>query len=203
MKGEGSEDRTVRRVGWSCCGAQNFCAALRLSLKILTAATRSLRFLCHRQRSVRSPHRPAHGTPCSVSLRDRFSHRSWQSVTPVPNKGSPAQGSPPTHSTNRNKKGGIFHVHIRKHCVHPPANRSRRRQNRPQYTVQSKKALIQNLPILYQSLFQLVLYTQVTLFCSRFAFSSARSTQWILSAMVSRETPYSAAMFSMLRYSRR
>ena len=55
MKGEGSEDRTVRRAGWSCCGAQNFCAALRRTLEILTAATRSLRFLCHRQRSVRSP----------------------------------------------------------------------------------------------------------------------------------------------------
>ena len=41
--------------GCSCCGAQNFHAALRRTLKILTAATRSLRFLCHRQRSVRSP----------------------------------------------------------------------------------------------------------------------------------------------------
>ena len=50
---------TLRRGRWSCCGAQNFCAALRLTLKILTAATRSLRFLCHRQRSVRSLHRPA------------------------------------------------------------------------------------------------------------------------------------------------
>ena len=28
-------------------------------LEILTAATRSLRYLCHWQRSVRSPHRPA------------------------------------------------------------------------------------------------------------------------------------------------
>ena len=46
--------------GCPCCGAQNFCAVLRLSLKILTAATRSLRFLCHRQRSVRSP-RPVCG----------------------------------------------------------------------------------------------------------------------------------------------
>mgnify|MGYP004506340677 CR=1 FL=1 len=44
--------------GCPCCGAQNFCAALRRTLEILTAATRSLRFLCHRQRSVRSPHRP-------------------------------------------------------------------------------------------------------------------------------------------------
>ena len=50
---------TLRRGRWSCCGAQNFCAALRRTLKILTAATRSLRFLCHRQRSVRSLHRPA------------------------------------------------------------------------------------------------------------------------------------------------
>ena len=51
--------KEFRRGRWSCCGAQNFCAALRRTLKILTAATRSLRFLCHRQRSVRSPHRPA------------------------------------------------------------------------------------------------------------------------------------------------
>ena len=48
-----------RRGRWSCCGVQNFCAALRRTLEILTAATRSLRFLCHWQRSVRSPHRPA------------------------------------------------------------------------------------------------------------------------------------------------
>ena len=48
-----------RRGRWSCCGAQNFCAALRRTLKILTAATRSLRCFCHWQRSVRSPHRPA------------------------------------------------------------------------------------------------------------------------------------------------
>ena len=41
----------------------------------------------------------------------------------------------------------------------------------------SKKALIQNLPILYQSLFQLVLYTQVTLFWIRSAFSRVCSTQ--------------------------
>ena len=45
--------------GCSCCGAQNFHAALRRTLEILTAATRSPRFFCHRQRSVRSPHRPA------------------------------------------------------------------------------------------------------------------------------------------------
>ena len=45
--------------GCPCCGAQNFCAALRRTLEILTAATRSPRFLCHWQRSVRSPHRPA------------------------------------------------------------------------------------------------------------------------------------------------
>ena len=72
--------QTVRRGRWSCCGAQNFRAALRRTLEILTAATRSPRCICHRQRSVRSPHRPAHGTPCSVSLRGRFSNRSWQSV---------------------------------------------------------------------------------------------------------------------------
>ena len=41
--------------GCPCCGAQNFCAALRRTLEILTAATRSPRFLCHWQRSVRSP----------------------------------------------------------------------------------------------------------------------------------------------------
>ena len=57
----------LRRGRWSCCGAQNFCAALRWTLEILTAATRSLRFLCHRQRSVRSPHRPAHRTTNNVS----------------------------------------------------------------------------------------------------------------------------------------
>ena len=50
--------KEFRRGRWSCCGAQNFCAALRRTLEILTAATRSLRFLCHWQRSVRSPHRP-------------------------------------------------------------------------------------------------------------------------------------------------
>ena len=43
--------------GCPCCGAQNFRAALRRPLKILTAATRSSRFFCHRQRSIRSPHR--------------------------------------------------------------------------------------------------------------------------------------------------
>ena len=41
--------------GCPCCGAQNFCAALRQTLEILTAATHSPRFLCHWQRSVRSP----------------------------------------------------------------------------------------------------------------------------------------------------
>ena len=51
--------KEFRRGRWSCCGTQNFCAALRRTLEILTAATRSLRFLCHWQRSVRSPHRPA------------------------------------------------------------------------------------------------------------------------------------------------
>ena len=44
-----------RGDGCPCCGAQNFCAALRRTLEILTAATRSPRFSCHRQRSVRSP----------------------------------------------------------------------------------------------------------------------------------------------------
>ena len=41
--------------GCPCCGAQNFCAALRRTLEILTAATRSPRFFCHWQRSARSP----------------------------------------------------------------------------------------------------------------------------------------------------
>ena len=76
----------------SCCGAQNFCAALRRTLKILTAATRSLRFLCHWQRSVRSPHRPAHRTPCIVSLRSQCAHWLWQSVTPVPSAPLPKGG---------------------------------------------------------------------------------------------------------------
>ena len=50
----------VRRgYGCPCCGAQNFRAALRRPLKILTAATRSSRFFCHRQRSIRSPHQRA------------------------------------------------------------------------------------------------------------------------------------------------
>ena len=50
----------VGKYGCPCCGAQNFRAALRRPLKILTAATRSSRFLCHRQRSIRSPHQCAH-----------------------------------------------------------------------------------------------------------------------------------------------
>ncbi len=39
----------------SCCGAQNFCAALRRALEILTAATRSPCFICHWQRTALSP----------------------------------------------------------------------------------------------------------------------------------------------------
>ena len=39
----------------SCCGAQNFCAALRRALEILTAATRSAPCIRHRRRSPRSP----------------------------------------------------------------------------------------------------------------------------------------------------
>ena len=39
----------------ACCGGQNFCAALGRALEILAAATRSLRCICHRQRSDRSP----------------------------------------------------------------------------------------------------------------------------------------------------
>ena len=41
-----------------CCGAQNFCAASRRALEILTAATRSPRFIRHRRRSDRSLRRP-------------------------------------------------------------------------------------------------------------------------------------------------
>ena len=44
-----------RGRGCPCCGAQNFCAASRRTLEILTAATRSPRFFCHWQRSVCSP----------------------------------------------------------------------------------------------------------------------------------------------------
>ena len=51
--------RPFRRGRCPCCGARNFCAALRRTLEILTAATRSLRFIRHWRRSVRSPHRPA------------------------------------------------------------------------------------------------------------------------------------------------
>ena len=40
-----------------CCGAQNFCAALRRALEILTAATRSPRCIRHRRRSDRSQKR--------------------------------------------------------------------------------------------------------------------------------------------------
>ena len=43
---------------WHCCGAQNFFAALRRALEILTAATRSPRCIRHRRRSVRSLRRP-------------------------------------------------------------------------------------------------------------------------------------------------
>ena len=60
---------TARSGRWSCCGAQNFCAAIRLSLKILTAATRSPRFFCHWQRSIRSLHRLATPTINNASVR--------------------------------------------------------------------------------------------------------------------------------------
>ena len=43
-----------RRFALLCCGSQNFHAAFRRALEILTAATRSPRCICHRQRSVRS-----------------------------------------------------------------------------------------------------------------------------------------------------
>ncbi len=49
-----------RRARRPCCGAQNFCAALRRALEILTAATRSPCFIRHRRRSVRSPRQCAH-----------------------------------------------------------------------------------------------------------------------------------------------
>ena len=49
----------IRRAAGSCCGAQNFCAALRRTLEILTAATRSFHFFRHWRRSIRSPHAAA------------------------------------------------------------------------------------------------------------------------------------------------
>ena len=66
--------------GCPCCGAQNFCAALRLSLKILTAATRSPRFFCHWQRSVCSPR-----ARCALAMTYflhgvRFSGPMWASA---------------------------------------------------------------------------------------------------------------------------
>ena len=54
-----SEGAVRGGCGCPCCGTQNFGAALRRPLKILTAATRSSRFFCHRQRSIRSPHQRA------------------------------------------------------------------------------------------------------------------------------------------------
>ena len=53
--GEGNRGGNVGYYGCPCCGAQNFCAALRRTLEILTAATRSPRFIRHRRRSDRSP----------------------------------------------------------------------------------------------------------------------------------------------------
>ena len=46
--------RLPRRCALLCCGAQNFCAALRRALEILTAATRSIRFIRRWRRSFRS-----------------------------------------------------------------------------------------------------------------------------------------------------
>ena len=46
-----------RRFALLCCGSQNFHAAFRRALEILTAATRSPRCICHRQRSDRSQKR--------------------------------------------------------------------------------------------------------------------------------------------------
>ena len=50
--------RSGARYFWHCCGAQNFFAASRRALEILTAATRSPRFIRHRRRSDRSLRRP-------------------------------------------------------------------------------------------------------------------------------------------------
>ena len=50
--------RSGARYFWHCCGAQNFFAASRRALEILTAATRSPRCIRHRRRSVRSLRRP-------------------------------------------------------------------------------------------------------------------------------------------------
>ena len=58
--------------GCPCCGAQNFCAALRRALEILTAATRSPRFFCHWQRSARSPR-----ARCALAMTGIF---AWGAV---------------------------------------------------------------------------------------------------------------------------
>ena len=54
-RGTGNRRGGIEYYGCPCCGAQNFCAALRRTLEILTAATRSPRFIRHRRRSDRSP----------------------------------------------------------------------------------------------------------------------------------------------------
>ena len=62
-----------RRGRCPCCGAQNFCAALRPTLVILNAATRSFCFFRHRRRSICAPHWPVsyalpHSTPVGATL---------------------------------------------------------------------------------------------------------------------------------------
>ena len=47
--------RSLETIRVSCCGTKNFHAALRRTLEILTAATRSPRCIRHRRRSDRSP----------------------------------------------------------------------------------------------------------------------------------------------------
>ena len=69
-----------RGRGCPCCGAQNFCAASRRTLEILTAATRSPRFFCHWQRSVCSPR-----ARCALAMTYflhgvRFSGPMWASA---------------------------------------------------------------------------------------------------------------------------
>ena len=94
--GEGNRGGNVGYYGCPCCGAQNFHAALRGTLEILTAATRSLCFLCHQQRSVRSPRAQCalamtHRKKCDTSpageqgrppLRTFFDRMSWRGGVP-------------------------------------------------------------------------------------------------------------------------
>ena len=85
----------TRRAGCSCCGAQNFYAALRRTLKILTAATRSSRFFRHWRRSIRSPHPAAdmHRIPQKPVIANRRARRC----------GNPSLFFSPFHPKNQTK----------------------------------------------------------------------------------------------------